>query len=57
MERRTFVAGSVATAVAASMPRRLLAEDEKPEKHCRFGVNYTISTPLRRLARTICGFC
>jgi hypothetical protein len=38
MERRTFVAGSVATAVAASMPRRLLAEDEKPEKHCRFGV-------------------
>jgi hypothetical protein len=43
MERRTFVAGSVATAVAASMPRRLLAEDEKPEKHCRFGVNYTPS--------------
>ena len=41
MERRTFVAGGVAAAFAASF--RLSAQQNRPEMRCRFGVNYTPS--------------
>lgn len=43
MERRTFVAGSVAAAVATATSLRSSAQQSQLAKRCRFGVNYTPS--------------